>query len=84
MLCITFASDREITKSFLKMENFQNFLVPFQLVERDLRRLRDPLRLRLPASASSLLKRGKGGEGGILASQININNLKSLLKDKLG
>ena len=46
--------------------------------ERDLKRLRDPLRLRLPQTPSP----EPGTSGGILPSQLNIGNLKSMLKEK--
>ena len=51
--------------------------------ERDLKRLRDPLRLRLPQSSKDAAAAGSAtGGGGLLASQLNIGNLKSMLKDK--
>ena len=53
--------------------------------ERDLKRLRDPLRLRLPQSskdAAAAATAGSGAGGGLLPSQLNIGNLKNMLKDK--
>ena len=51
--------------------------------ERDLKRLRDPLRLRLPQSSkAAAAAAAAGGGGGILPSQLNIGNLKNMLKDK--
>lgn len=47
--------------------------------ERDLRRLRDPLHLRLPKSA---LEKVTPSLDGILSSQLNIGNLKNMLKEK--
>ena len=46
--------------------------------ERDLKRLRDPLRLRLPQSPSA----EPSTSVGILPSQLNIGNLKSMLREK--
>ena len=50
--------------------------------ERDLKRLRDPLRLRLPQSSKAAATAAAAGGGGILPSQLNIGNLKNMLKDK--
>ena len=53
--------------------------------ERDLKRLRDPLRLRLPQSSKDAAAAAAGSAtsgGGILSSQLNIGNLKNMLKDK--
>ncbi len=54
--------------------------------ERDLKKLRDPLHLRLPQpSLQAAANRRKGAENnqsGILSSQLNIGNLKNMLKEK--
>ena len=50
-------------------------------LERDLKRLRDPLHLRLPPS---LVAKGASlKKDGILGSQVTIGNLKDMIKNKL-
>ena len=57
-------------------------------VEGELARLRDPLHLRLPPSitakyAATAERARRADLGGILGAQLNIGNLKSMLKSKL-
>ena len=68
------------------MARFNSLREGIYNAERDLKRLRDPLRLRLPqsskdAAAANAAGSGAGG-GGLLPSQLNIGNLKNMLKDK--
>lgn len=53
-------------------------------VERDLRRLRDPLHLRLSAQLQQLREAEQAaGDKGILGSQLNIGQFKDMIKSKL-
>ena len=68
------------------MARFNSLREGIYNAERDLKRLRDPLRLRLPQSskdtAAANASAGSGAGGGLLPSQLNIGNLKNMLKDK--
>ena len=67
------------------MARFNSLREGIYNAERDLKRLRDPLRLRLPQSskdAASAATAAGSGAGGLLPSQLNIGNLKNMLKDK--
>ena len=64
------------------MARFNSLREGIYNAEKDLKRLRDPLRLRLPQSSKDAAAGSATGGGGLLASQLNIGNLKSMLKDK--
>ena len=65
------------------MARFNSLREGIYNAERDLKRLRDPLRLRLPQSSKdTAATAGSGAGGGLLPSQLNIGNLKNMLKDK--
>ena len=66
------------------MARFNSLREGIYNAERDLKRLRDPLRLRLPQSSkdAAATAAGSGAGGGLLPSQLNIGNLKNMLKDK--
>ena len=49
-------------------------------VESELKRLKDPLRLKLPVNKLE----GATKETGVLGSQVNIGNFKEMLKGKFG
>ena len=50
-------------------------------VEHELKRLKDPLRLKLPVNK---LEGAKEAGSGVLGSQVNIGNIKEMLKGKFG
>ena len=50
-------------------------------LEHELKRLKDPLRLKLPVHK---LEGAKEAGSGVLGSQVNIGNIKEMLKGKFG
>lgn len=86
------ASDRQYLLNFYKraqkpetvfdVARFNSLREGVYNAERDLKRLRDPLRLRLPQSSKDAAGGSATGGGGLLSSQLNIGNLRNMLKDK--
>ncbi len=70
-----FSFHRKAKKDLWDVENYNRLKDSLYDVERDLRRLRDPLRLRLVKQEQN--------PHGILANQMNIGNIKNMLKGKL-
>lgn len=70
-------------KDMWDVEKYNSLKEGITSVERDLKRLRDPLHLRLPQNIVGAGLQAAKREG-ILGSQINIGNFKNILKGKLG
>ncbi|TRY64014.1 hypothetical protein TCAL_05575 [Tigriopus californicus] len=85
--------DRQYLFSFYKkarredwnVQRYNHLQEDMQRIEQDLQRLRDPISLKLPASLTAKhagLGKRDGSPGGILGAQINIGNIKNMIKDK--
>ena len=74
---------RKAKKDFWDVAKYNSLREGIVTIERDLKRLRDPLHLRLPPSLVAKGQAAADKTGGILGSQVNIGNIKEMIKSKL-